>query len=676
MRYAHVAIPRPLLKSLTYGIPQEMQRMVMPGHRVLIPFHRQQAVGYVISVHAQAPANLDLKKVKEIKEVLDDRPVFSKIMLEFLCWMSGYYCAPIGEVCRSALPSRLSRPHAPRLMRPLVPDETLLPARQPKTVKLTEHQRRAFDVIMKNVEQSKPRPVLLYGITGSGKTEVYLRVFEEIKKLGGEGILLVPEISLTPQLVNQFCDRFGSSVALYHSQLTDAQRLDQWQQIRSGKVCAVIGTRSALFAPFQKLRVIIVDEEHDSSYKQEEGFLYHARDAAVMRARLEGASVILGSATPSIESFANAQSGKYIYCNLPERATGALLPHVEIVDMRENRPQKGSALSASLINAIEETLTKKEQILLLLNRRGFANFLLCQSCGHVFRCPNCAIALTQHKKPLRLLCHYCNFGTKPPDMCPNCSGIDLSSMGGGTQKLEDELATLFPKAVITRLDRDTSSKASMRRTFFKKMQQGEIDILVGTQMIAKGHDFPNVTLVGVVDADVALHLPDFRAFERTFQILTQVAGRAGRAAKAGRVIIQTYQPDHPSIIHAKDHDYASFFEKESEYRQALKYPPYSRIINVKLSGNSEKEVSHTAYAVHQAMKKGCLVGQLEKDIHILGPAPAPLSKIRGKYRWQLLLKAPTARQLALLLSTAGPLINDAVPSGCRIAIDVDPVSML
>jgi primosomal protein N' (replication factor Y) len=681
MRYADVAIPRPLPGTLSYAVPPEMEDAIKCGQRVLVPFRRQYSVGYIMEIRQGAPKNIDIKKIKTIKEILDLTPALSKEMQKFLLWMSSYYCAPIGEVCRAALPNRLNRHTAPKTTRPLSPPEMETPPRNLPEITLNPEQKRALEAVKEKLTSGDNKPILLHGITGSGKTEIYLRAFEELKKLGGQGLLLVPEISLTPQLVQTFTAKFKDEIAVYHSGLTDAQRQKQWENMRQSKVFAAIGTRSALFAPFPQLKLIIVDEEHDSSYKQEEGFLYQARDAAVMRAKLEGAVIILGSATPSFESFSNAHLGKYDYFELTRRATGALLPRVEIVDMRTQKRQKSGgdaslALSDTLIESIRETLEKKEQALIFLNRRGFSNFLLCPDCGHVLLCPNCDISLTHHMAPKRLLCHYCDFAFPIPNTCPKCGSTKLTAVGCGTERIEEELAKLFPQASIMRLDRDTQLKATSRKTFLSKMQAGKIDILVGTQIVAKGHDFPSVTLVGVVDADVSLHLPDFRSFERTFQILTQVAGRAGRADKPGRVIIQTYQPDHPSLVCAREHDFKSFFEFEKNHRQALKYPPFGRLANIRFAGNSNEKTRVCAKRCLSILTRQKKLLGLDKSIDLLGPAPAPLQKVRNKFRWHLLIKSPRSGQLTRFLNISMPAIGNEAAGGCRITIDVDPINML
>ncbi|MDZ4224679.1 MAG: primosomal protein N', partial [bacterium] len=438
-----------------------------------------------------------------------------------------------------------------------------------------------------------------------GKTEIYLQSIKKVLQAGKQAILLVPEIGLTPQLIGRVQSRLETPVAIYHSGLSDAWRMVYWEKMRKGEINVVVGTRSALFAPFPNLGIIIVDEEHDNSYKQAEGgFYYHARDAAIVRGKLEEAQVILGSATPSLESFHNAKKGKYQYIHLSKRATGALLPSVELIDLRQEKFIEGSrTLSNPMKEAISETLYRGEQSLLLLNRRGFANFLLCEDCGKALECPNCSISLTYHKNPPSLVCHYCDTKIAPPENCPFCQSLAIKPLGEGTQSLEEELKKNFPDAGIFRLDRDTATKREDRHAILKAMKSGKIDILIGTQMIAKGHDFPNVTLVGVILADTHLHLPDFRSREKTFQLLTQVAGRSGRGAKAGRVLIQTFYPEDMSLLCAQKHDFETFSQQELMARETLLYPPFSRLAQIRVQGPDEKNVEMTAKALKKYLGK-------------------------------------------------------------------------
>ncbi len=680
MSYATVAIAAPTAGGFTYEVPATMIGRIAPGQRVAVPFRRRTVVGYVLDVTQDQPSSLVGKDIRAINEILDEDAVFSSTFLSWLRWLSQYYCASIGEVCRTALPARLNRLHPPKTLRPTLPHE-MEHREKEREVVLTPDQEDALDRIRYEASSHQLKPILLHGITGSGKTEIYLRLFEALHHEGRQGILLVPEIGLTPQLSARVVSRFGDSVALYHSGLTDAQRHHQWERMKKGEVSVVVGTRSALFAPLPRLGAIVVDEEHDPSYKQDEGVLYNARDAAVMRGRMEGAVVVLGSATPSVESFANARTNKYHYIHLPERTGGGAIPVIEIIDMRKHiagriKGHERCSLSAPMIQAISDTLKRGEQCMIFLNRRGFAHFLICEECGHSFECPNCDISLAYHRRPPKLSCHYCDYTVLPPAQCPACMGIALAPMGRGTERIELELAELFPRATIARLDRDSVTQSASRTSIFRGMRDGSIDILVGTQMIAKGHDFPGVTLVGIVSADVALHLPDFRSAERTFQLTTQVAGRAGRGSAGARVLLQTFQPDHPSLTHAKAHDYGAFFEEERRHRESLGYPPFVRLTNIRLSATDARKLDREAHKLADALRFARKTLGYEKLIALLGPAPAPMEKVRNRFRWQLLIKAPAPHQMTTFLTSVRSTFKEFQNKGLRIAIDVDPLNML
>ena len=536
----------------------------------------------------------------------------------------------------------------------------------------TSDQEAILGEILKGIHSKRFSPFLIYGVTGSGKTEIYIRAIEEVLIQGREAIVLVPEISLTPQLLSRFIDRFGENLALLHSGLGKGERYDQWRKIWKGEVKIAMGARSAIFAPFRNVGIIIVDEEHDPSYKQEEKLKYHARDVAVVRAKQVEATLLLGSATPSLESFYNAEKGKFRLLNLPERIEGKPLPRVEVVDMKK----EGGLLSEKLRGALQKNIESKKQSLLFLNRRGFANFILCPDCGLTFKCPNCSVTLTYHLRDRSLQCHYCDYRIQAPGDCPKCQGHRLQGMGIGTERLEQEIRSLFPETQVGRMDHDTTSRRRSHLQILKKLENGSIDILVGTQMIVKGHDFPNVTFVGVISADTSLHFPDFRSSERTFQLLTQVAGRAGRGEVFGEVVIQTFNPDHYSILRAKDHDYLGFYQEEIQFRKALEYPPFSRFINFRLVGNSEKRTKGMAEEMgkigQSLLKKG-----YGKGIEILGPSAAPFAKMRGKFRWQMLAKGkspPLLHQFAKAFAS-----RMEVPlrgKGINLDIDVDPVFIL
>jgi primosomal protein N' (replication factor Y) len=516
-------------------------------------------------------------------------------------------------------------------------------------------------------------PFLLYGVTGSGKTEIYLRAIAAARRQGKGAIVLVPEISLTPQLAARFRARFGDDVAVLHSGLQPGERFDAWRRLRSGQVGIALGARSAVFAPVMRLGIIVVDEEHDGSFKQEEGVRYHARDLALVRARQVEAVCVLGSATPSLESFHGAtRQARSRLLELPDRATARPLPRVQVVDLRVHRPDKDGLLSAPLCDALSEVVAAGEQAILFLNRRGFATFLLCKACGHGLRCRDCSVTLTLHRARGVVVCHYCGATARRPTQCPQCKAENIAELGVGTERVEAALRERFPEARVARLDRDTGAGAGLRK-LLSAMARREIDLLVGTQMVTKGHDFPGVTLVGVVLADTGLHLPDFRAAERSFQLLTQVAGRAGRGDQPGRVIVQTYDPQHPAVACSAQHDYAGFVERELGAREELGYPPFGRLVAVRIDGPDENIVRQ------QAEELALLARQTASRLPsgaptVLGPAEAPIARIRGRTRWQITLRG-TDR--AGLRKVAWHLLRHAKTNrDVRVGVDVDPVSAL
>jgi primosomal protein N' (replication factor Y) len=554
---------------------------------------------------------------------------------------------------------------------------------------LNPAQSKALDAVIAAMDESLakvgtpratcPGPFLLHGVTGSGKTEVYLQAIAHALKHGKGAIVLVPEISLTPQTVERFKARFSSGspqtlVAVLHSHLSAGERHDEWHKIRQGRARIVIGARSAIFAPIDPLGLIIVDEEHENSYKQEEAPRYHARDVAIMRGQMEGATVLLGSATPSMESYYNCKKGKYALLELPERADEKKLPFVRVVDMRQTL-RKGKVIpifSPQLTDAIAHRLERGEQTILFLNRRGYSTSLQCPLCGHVAGCPNCSISLTYHRQDQKLACHICGHTESVPAACPNakCRNPEIRYAGLGTQKVEETLAKLFPDARIKRMDSDALKRKDDFRRILGDFRAGKIDILVGTQMIAKGLHFPRVTLVGIIYADLALHQPDFRAGERTFQLLTQVAGRAGRGDIEGEVYVQAFAPFHPAIQFARRHDFAGFFEQELEFREQLRYPPLSRIAMLTLRGRNEEKVKFFAEHLRREVDK--LGGDI-KDLVIAGPAPAPLLRADTYYRYQIMLRAPRMSVLSqrlAQLTQALKLDDDVI-----LAVDIDPVEM-
>lgn len=537
---------------------------------------------------------------------------------------------------------------------------------------LNAQQAEAVAAITSQIGQEST-PFLLEGVTGSGKTEVYLQVIDEVLKRGKTAIMLVPEISLTPQVTNRFIARFGDQVAILHSGLSDGEKYDQWRKIERGEAQVVVGARSAIFAPLKNLGAIIIDEEHEASYKQDSSPRYHARDVALIRAQYNQAVLVLGSATPSLESRARASRGVYQFLELTQRANPlAKIPEVTVVDFRDYiGQQEASNFTPVLVEAIRERLERKEQVVLMLNRRGYSSFVMCRECGTVDTCPNCDISLTLHMDTKTMNCHYCGFTKGIPTSCPNCQSRSIRYYGTGTQKAYDELAELFPEARILRMDVDTTRKKGSHEKLLEQFGAGQADILLGTQMIAKGLDFPNVTLVGVLNADTALNLPDFRSSERTFQLLTQVAGRAGRADKEGQVYIQTYNPQHYAICFAQQQDYEGFYAYEMGIRRNLGYPPYYYTVGITLSHKSEEQVVRKAYQVMDILRQ-----ELTDKVQILGPTPKPIARTHNLYHYQILLKYRFEDHLEEALNRVLELTQDPANKDLRLLIDNEPQNFI
>ena len=545
--------------------------------------------------------------------------------------------------------------------------------RQDKKLVLNEEQAAAVAAICQKIGKEKAQPVLLEGVTGSGKTEVYLKVIEEALGQGKTAIMLVPEISLTPQVTDRFISRFGDKVAILHSGLSDGEKYDEWRKVERGEAQVVVGARSAIFAPLTNIGAIIIDEEHESSYKQDSNPRYHAREVALLRARYNQAVLVLGSATPSLESRARASRGVYDFLQLTKRANPlAQIPQVQVVDFRDYIGQnEASNFTPVLLEAIQDRLNKGEQTVLMLNRRGYSSFVMCRECGTVDTCPNCDISLTLHMDTKTMNCHYCGFTKDIPQTCPNCASRSIRYYGTGTQKAYDELTTLFPEARILRMDVDTTRKKGSHEEILEAFGQGQADILLGTQMIAKGLDFPNVTLVGVLNADTALNLPDFRSSERTFQLLTQVAGRAGRAEKAGQVFIQSYNPQHYAIDFARKQDYEGFYAYEMGIRRQLGYPPYYYTVGLTLSHKDEETVVKKSYQVMDILRSG-----LSDKVQILGPTPKPIARTHNLYHYQILLKYRFEDDLQVTLNRVLELTQQAENKDLRLSIDNEPQNFI
>ena len=556
-------------------------------------------------------------------------------------------------------------------MRAVVPALPRFPSPMPT---LNQAQQHALWQIEARLTAAESAPVLLYGVTGSGKTEVYMRAIAATLRQGKTALVLVPEIALTDQLVERFVARFASQIAVLHSGLSAGERFDEWRRLAAGEARIAIGARSAVFAPLDNLGLIVVDEEHDTSYKQEETPRYHARDVAIVRAQQCHAVVVLGSATPALETFHNARTGKYLALSLPQRVADRPLPSITVLDQRAHATPNERVISTPLYQAIAACLQRQEQCLILINRRGFASYLQCRDCGVVPQCAHCSVSLTYHRRDRTLKCHYCDFSQPAPSVCGACSNPALYPFGLGTQQVEEVLRALFPSARLARMDRDTTRAKAAHQRILRTLGSGDIDILVGTQMIAKGHDYPNITLVGVVSADAALAIPDFRAPERLFQLLTQVAGRAGRGQVHGHVFLQTYRPEHYSIAFAQHHDFTGFFHDEVQRRQAMSYPPYARLARLivdspdAIRAEAASRWLGTVLQRHMPPQHGTL----------LGPAETPIAKIKDRHRWHMLLKAASSRTLHQWLKDTLAETHQERDQlrAARVSVDIDPVTFL
>jgi len=666
-RYAQVAVPVPLRRLFTYRIPDALLERVRPGSLVRVPFGHRTASGFVVELTRAT----ELGEVKDIAAVEDPELSLPREILDLCAWVSDYYLAPPGEVLRAALPAGLGK-KTPG-------DVPQARGRGAPGFRLGPEQDAALDALVRALDESRPRPFLLYGVTGSGKTEVYLRAAEQAVARGGRVLVLIPEIALSPQMVQRVEARFGSRVALWHSALTPSRRREVWARTRRGEIDVLVGARSAVFAPLPGVKLIVVDEEHESAYKQAESPRYHARDTALVRGRAAGAVVVLGSATPSLESFANAETEKYRLLTLPHRVERRPRSRVELVPFP--RREEGQPAPVSLIlgdplrEALAATLARKEQSLLFLNRRGHSTLVQCESCREPLLCSQCDLTLTWHSVGDRVVCHVCGRRGPTPSSCPHCGGAVSLFKGVGTQRVARELTRLFAGVRVVRLDTDVTRKRGALHEGLEVFRRGEADVLLGTQMVAKGLDFPTVTLVGVIHADLGLSLPDFRSAERTFQLLTQVAGRAGRGTNPGRVLFQTARPDHAALQAAAAQDYERFYRGEMAARRDPPYPPYRRLVNLLFDGKDEARVMAAAEEAARLLvsKRDALPpgGPLE----ILGPAPQPFSRLKGKHRWHITLRGLDYRSLHALAKAALEG-REGVSDGVRMGVDVDPVSLL
>lgn len=741
VQYAEVIVNKSIQavnRVFHYRIPERLREKVGIGSVVSVPFGRECLEGVVVGFTGRS----DVRDIKEIRGLVSQVPLFHQAMVDLAAWMADYYLCPRAAAFNAMLPAglKLSLPRVGAKMVPTVfftgnPDKispealTSAPRQQALLAYLKTHNgslvsevlratgapRSSLQALVKkgfvkivdrevfrdpysgevfsveipkklSLEQQTAvrmineefagnrRPVLLHGVTGSGKTEVYLKAIETAISTGKQSIVMVPEIALTPQMVAVFKTRLGAQVAVFHSGLSEGERRDAWIQAAQGRIKVVVGARSAVFAPCRNLGLIILDEEHEPSYKQENVPRFHAREVAIKRARLQGALLVLGSATPSVESYYRAINGEFRLAEMKDRVLHRPLPRVQVVDMRQELKQGNrSIFSTVLQEKIHRRLEEKEQVMLFLNRRGFHTFVSCRTCGYVAACPHCAISLTHHARGNRMRCHFCGFSVTAPSVCPECGSTAIRHFGTGTQRVEEEVCRLFPGARVARVDTDTMTAKGSYDRVYRQVRAGNIDVLVGTQMIAKGLDFPNVTLVGVISADTLLHLPEMRAGERTFQLLTQVAGRAGRGNVPGEVVLQTYSPENPAVVAAARQDYLEFYQGEIAARQSSHYPPFGFFIRIIFSGKELMVVERNIHTVAL-----CIRQELAEDDHLLGPAPAPVERIKDKFRFQMVVKGRELSRLRKAVSRglerAGWERMDR--KGVQVAIDVEPVNMM
>ena len=727
----------PLSQQFTYSVPEDLSTNIAFGDRVTVSFGNRVVEGFVISLGQ--PSAAISSKIKPIRSKVSPSPCFDEQQLELFKWVANFYSEPLASVIELAVPKiaaplieqwavlndlqpdfelrgslqlrivaalgeaggRLKLQRLRRQFRGLHAAMRTLEARgvlrienaqvgfttnsaaphlDRESLELMSSQQVALSAITQALEQRNFAPFLLHGVTGSGKTEVYIRAIEQVCARGGSALVLVPEIALTPQLIDRFTAVFPSGISVLHSALSKRDRWEAWRALLEGRSNIAIGARSAVFAPLKNLQLIIVDEEHDGSYKQQDGIRYHGRDLAIKRAQMLACPVVLGTATPSLESYLNAAKKRFHYLPLPQRAALHQQLECEVIDLSKIAPDqmRSQNITPQLYDAISNSLTRGEQSFVLYNRRGFASYLQCENCQRVLECPNCSVTLTYHRSRHSLVCHYCGLRLVPPEYCSGCSRPNklghpgkLVQRGGGTERLAEELSLLFPEASLLRLDRDAADSIEEYRAILARMRSGEGQILVGTQMIAKGHDLPRVTVVGVADCDVGLHFPDFRAAERVFQLLTQVAGRAGRGELAGKVVLQTRSPQHVSIVKTVAADFKGFAQHELANRNALGYPPYIRLLRI-VASSPFNPLAHSALT---QIRNHC--EELRAAGHnftILGPAPAPLERLKARWRWHLLIKHQNAGELSRLIGILKKGFK--ADRKIRVAYDLDPQDML
>ncbi len=667
-----IAFPIPVDRVFTYSVPETIQSKIKEGIKVRAPFGRRDMTGWVVNTAART----GIKNLKDIRGVVEDELMITPPLLALARWMSGYYICSLGQALDAVL-SHNFRPVKSRIIKSIVQPAGNMTAWIP-----LPEQKEIIGRIRKDIFKKVFSPFLLKGGSDTGKTEVYMQCIAAVQETGRSSVFMVPEISLTPQFIRMFEERFGRDrVGVWHSRLSQGQRYEVRESCRKGKLDVLIGTMSAVFVPCRDLGLIIVDEEHDSSYKHDRTPLYNTRDVAVKRAELEGTVVLLGSSTPGFESFYRAENGEYELLNLSQRIGREELPSVKVVDMKEGLvgPGKYFRLSSKLYRAIEDRINRKEQVILFLNRRGYFRHVMCRGCGEVVKCPECNVPLVYHVRKTVLRCHYCGYKRAMPRACPECRSGNIRFSGSGIQRIEEELGKKIPGARIARLDSDALKKRGNAEKIISDFSNGRINVLIGTQLVAKGWDFPGVSLVGVVSADELLYLPDFRANERFFSTIAQVAGRSGRGAVRGEIYIQTYNPSDEVFGKIADYDYLSFYRDEMKIRKELGYPPFSQLVNITISGKSEKDVEEFAGKAGKILNE--LVSGREyfsspDDIIILGPGPAPFSILRGNHRWQIIIKRKPPLDSLQLQNMLKKMLSLIRSKKVKIKIDIDPVNML
>ncbi len=702
--------------AFTYNVPEEYESKIRVGFRVRAPFKKREKVGIVVGLTNNLPL-LPLKEsiptftrvrikgglmpvskrdnkngldkditLKTVKAVLDEDPFIPDNLLKLIQWVGQYYMSTSGLALKNAVPSAFFTGRKAGKARITYDAEI----KEAKSVDLTSEQHKALTEINK----ADKGVFLLHGVTGSGKTEIYINAIKSLPD-NREAIVLVPEIAITAQMIDRFRSSFGEEVVFFHSDLSVGERIIQWHKMRNGQAKVVIGVRGAVFAPFKKVGLIVIDEEQESSYKQFEGLRYNARDVALARAKLEGIKIILGSATPSMEAFYNAKNGKFHYLELKHRIDKKPLPDVEIINMTIDDKETFS-FSHKLLDSIKENISKGHQSLIMLNRRGYSPFPICTDCGYTYKCPACSITLIYHKDTHTLNCHYCNSYLRPKNLCPHCKGTEIKYLGTGTQRIEEELHALIPELSFQRMDGDTTKKKLSHYRIIKQMEGKKIDVLLGTQMVAKGHDFPDVTLSAIVSADISLNLPDFRSAEKAFQLFTQLAGRAGRGNVSGKAYIQTYEPEHYVFDYMRNHDYKGFYQKEIKLRKELTYPPLSKLIRIILSFKTRDSAKKIIKVISNRIKKIIVppssrnkpswsilgiesyrrteISTFTSNIEILGPAQAPIEKIKNLWRWHIIIKGKNSKTLRQTASNILEAIKDV--KDIKIDVDVDPINLM